>query len=300
MYKFKKAVMIATGLTVLCPLVAHATDNGFLAYPLGVDTIVNGIVPAPGQTWIQSYTTYYSADSFKDSNGNDLIPGFDANVAVNTTRVFHTWDLQLDQFTVSSAVVLPVIGTDIDTAFSDSDNFALGDVTITPIFLGWSNTQKNVFANAAVDFFVPTKSDVSNDVFSIAPHIGLTFFPNPKLELSTTIGAEFHQKNGDTDYKSGTVVFADWAVNYRAFDALPQLAIGLQGYVAKQFTDDKIGGATVGDGFRQQVAAIGPQIVYSIGNKGGGLALKWQHEFAAENRPEGNKFWFQFQIPVGN
>lgn len=300
MYRFKKAVMVAIGVNALYPFVAQATENGFLAYPLGVDTIVNGILPAPGQTWIQSYTTYYSANSFKDSNGNDLIPGFDANVTVNTTRVFHTWDLQLDQFTVSSAIVLPVIGTDIDTAFSDSDNFALGDVTITPVFLGWSNTQKNFFANAAVDFFVPTKSEVSNDVFSIAPHVGMTFFPNPKLEISTTIGTEFHLKNDDTNYKSGAVVFADWAVNYRAFEALPQLAIGLQGYVAKQFTDDKIGGATVGDGFRQQVAAIGPQIVYSVGNKGGGLALKWQHEFAAENRPQGNKFWFQFQIPIGN
>ncbi|CUX61485.1 Protein involved in meta-pathway of phenol degradation [Agrobacterium deltaense Zutra 3/1] len=300
MHRFKKTVLIAAGLTLQYPLMAQATENGFLAYPLGVDTIVNGVVPTPGQTWIQSYSTFYAASSFKDSNGNDLIPGFDANVTVNTTRVFHTWDFQLDQFTVSSAVVLPVIGTDIDTAFSDSDNFALGDVTITPIFLGWSNTQKNFFANAAIDFFVPTKSEVSNDVFSIAPHVSMTFFPTSKLEFSTTIGTEFHLKNQDTDYKSGAVFFADWAINYRAFETLPQLAIGLQGYVAKQFTDDKIGGATVGDGFRQQVAAIGPQIVYSVGNKGGGFALKWQHEFAAENRTEGNKFWFQFQIPIGN
>ena len=38
--------------------------------------------------------------------------------------------------------------------------------------------------------------------------------------------------------------------------------------------------------------AIGPQAVYNYKNMS--FTLKWQKEFEAENRPEGNNFWFKF------
>ncbi|EJN05858.1 transporter [Phyllobacterium sp. YR531] len=300
MNRFKIAILISIGLNSGCPIEARATENGFSAYPQGVNTILNGLVPQPGQTWIQNYSTYYSAKSFKDSNGNNLIPGFDADLAVESIRVMHTWDWQIGQFSVSSTIVLPFIHADIDTAFGGTDNTEIGDVSVGPMYLGWSNPDKTFFAYAGLEFYLPSKTEVSNKVFSISPNLHLTWLPDPQLELSGTIGTEFHLKNEDTDYQSGSLSYMDWAVNYRAFQSLPQLAIGVQGYAAKQFSDDKIGGTTVSDGFRQQAFAIGPQLVYAIGNRGGGVVLKWQHEFDVENRPEGDKFWFQFQVPIGN
>ncbi|TWC76438.1 hypothetical protein FB593_12011 [Rhizobium sp. SJZ105] len=294
----KPAVLILTLsvlLTTRSP--AIATENGTTAYPIGVYTIANGIIPAPGETWVQNYSVYYDSSEYSDGSGNSLVPGFNSRAVVNATRVFHTWDETFGPFTLSSGVVLPLIGVDVRSDLSHSNDFALGDITLEPLYLGWSNPQKNFFIYGGVNVFVPTKTNVSNNFYSFAPDVNITWFPTSKLELSASFGAEFHTKNPETDYQSGTVLFLDWAANYRAFDALPNLGIGIQGYAVKQVTDDKIAGVVVGDGFRQQGFAIGPQISYAIG--GGGIALKWQHEFDTEYRAKGDRVWLQFSMPVG-
>jgi hypothetical protein len=40
------------------------------------------------------------------------------------------------------------------------------------------------------------------------------------------------------------------------------------------------------------VYAIGPQAQYNYKNMS--FTLKWQYEFEAKNKPEGDKFWFNF------
>jgi hypothetical protein len=77
------------------------------------------------------------------------------------------------------------------------------------------------------------------------------------------------------------------------------LFFGVGGYYIKQVTDDEINGVKVGpDGFRLQRAAVGPQIVYYFSEKAG-IAAKYQHEFATENGPEGDRYWVQFVVPIG-
>lgn len=277
---------------------AGATDLGFIAYPIGVNTVANGIVPKPGETWLQSYNVFYHADSFKDGKGADLVPGFEANIAASAARVFHTWDTEIGPFTWSSAFVLPLVRADVSTAFSGSTDFGVGDLTLSPVYLGWSNPEKNFFAYGGVDFYIPTKSDVSNDVFSFVPNMNLTWFATSKLEFSTSFGAEFHTTNTDTDYHSGSLAYLEWALNYRAFESLPALTVGVQGYALKQFTDDKIAGSKVGDGFRSQALAVGPQITYNFGDVA--VAVRWDHEFDVKNRPEGDKFWIAFNVPLNS
>lgn len=291
------AYVVTISAMLVSNVPAMATENGNTAYPVGVNTMVNGLVPAPGETWIQNYTVYYGASDFSDGSGDSLVPGFDSDAFLNATRIFHTWEGTFGPFTLSSGVVVPFVDLDIRTDFGHSSAFAVGDITLQPLYLGLSNAQKNFFAYGGVDLFIPTKTDVSNNFYSFAPNLNLTWFPSSKLELSVSFGAEFHTKNRSTDYQSGTVFFLDWGANYRAFDSLPNLGIGLQGYAIKQISDDTVAGATVGDGFRQQGFAIGPQISYAIG--GGGVALKWQHEFDTEYRPNGDRVWLQFNMPLG-
>jgi hypothetical protein len=40
--------------------------------------------------------------------------------------------------------------------------------------------------------------------------------------------------------------------------------------------------------------ALGPQATYSYKNMS--FTLKWQKEFDAENRPEGDNIWFKFMF----
>ena len=78
----------------------------------------------------------------------------------------------------------------------------------------------------------------------------------------------------------------------------PRLQLGVQGTLLKQFTDDRKDGVKVGaDGFRGQAAGIGPQLRYMWG-PASGIAVKYQHEFAVRNRPQGGKLWVQFSFPI--
>jgi hypothetical protein len=145
---------------------------------------------------------------------------------------------------------------------------------------------------------VPTGTRVSNDYFSIAPLSAVTWFPTPKLEISGSVGMEFHSSNKTTKYRSGPLAFAELGANYYAFRSIPELAVGVGGYAVKQFGNDSGGNAFIEDGYRQQVYAFGPQISY--GTAKWGIAAKWHHEFAAENRPEGDRIWIQLIIPLSS
>jgi hypothetical protein len=73
------------------------------------------------------------------------------------------------------------------------------------------------------------------------------------------------------------------------------LAVGFNGYFIDQFSSDEVGGIDIG--FEGEAFAVGPEIIYQIG-KSGGLAIKWQHELDIRNRPEGEKLWLEFQVPL--
>lgn len=275
---------------------SYATENGLLAYPVGVNSIMAGAMPGPGETWWQNYTVYYTAGAFTDGQGNPGVPGFNVNVAVSAQRFFHGWDAQLGPFNLGSAIVVPILNTDLSTLYGGQSNFGVGDIVLQPLYLGWATADHSLFGYFGVDFYIPSGGKISNNYFTVSPNATFTWFPTPKVEVSGAAGVEFHAKNEDTDYQSGAVLYVDYGVNYHIIDSLPDFAVGVGGYLIKQLSDDEKFGITYLGGFRQQGFSIGPQIMY--GNRNGGIALKWQHEFATENRAEGDRFWFQFLLPL--
>jgi hypothetical protein len=273
----------------------YATEQGNMSYPLGVSTVLGGAYPPPGETWFMNYTQVYTSKKFADSDGHNSVPGFDADVVADALRFNHSWNVDIGGFGVSSVVTVPIVHTNIGTAFGTDKNTGVANVGIEPIDLTWATADHSMFGYAGVVFYVPTGSDVSNKYYSFVPLSTITWFPTRKVELSGSVGVEFHTKNRDTDYHSGPIAFIEYGADYYAFDSLPKLSIGLGGYATKQIGDDKLDGETVGDGFRQQIVALGPQITY--GDAKGGITAKWQHEFAGENRPVGERFYIQFVLP---
>ncbi|MFG1344084.1 transporter [Xanthobacter autotrophicus DSM 431] len=282
--------------TLAATLPSAATENGAIAYPIGVNTVMAGAMPGPGETWWQNYSVYYTANSFSNAAGDSSVPGFGADVVVNAFRFFHGWNVDLGPFQLGSAVVIPVMNADVGTAFGSSSNAGIGDITLQPLYLGWSNADHSFFGYAGVDVFVPTGGAISNNFYTINPLAAFTWLPTKTLEVSGAIGFEFHTENSQTNYRSGSLFFIDWGVNYHAFDTIPALAVGVGGYLIKQLSDDELNGVVYQDGFRQQGFAIGPQLSYGTPN--GAIAVKWQREFATENRPDGQRFWVQFLLPL--
>lgn len=293
-----RRLLTITGICTLAawPGTAQATENGAIAYPVGVNTLMAGALPGPGETWWQNYTVYYRGNTFTDARGRSSVPGFKADVFVNAARFLHTWNTGSEPFRLASGVVIPLLHTNVRTAFGSERNAGVGDITVQPLYFGWTNSDKTFFGYAGIDVYLPTKSNVSNNFFSVNPTVYMTWLPAPKLELSAAAGVEFHTEHGRTRYRSGPLFLLDWGVNYRPFESTPGLSVGVGGYFVQQLSDDLSGGAPVQNGFRQRNIAIGPQV--SFGTPAGAVAIKWQHEFETKNRPEGDRFWFQFLLPL--
>ena len=91
------------------------------------------------------------------------------------------------------------------------------------------------------------------------------------------------------------VLGKDDYLTYLAILARKGWSVGLNGYSARQLTDDEIDGEPVaGTGRRLRVDALGPQLIYR-GGRWGAIG-KWQHESGARNKAEGDKYWVQLFV----
>ena len=188
-----------------------------------------------------------------------------------------------------------------DFAFDDQ-NGAFGDPVLAS-FIGWH--QGNLHWNVGTLINVPLGQWDTGQLANLGFNHwafdinGAVTWADPKsgLDLSAATGITFNTENPDTHYKSGT----DFHIELAAMQSLSkQLAIGVTGYYYKQITGDSGAGALLGD-FKGQIAAIGPAVTYNfqIGQLPVATSLKWNHEFAAENRLSGDMAMVGFMIPLG-
>jgi hypothetical protein len=117
------------------------------------------------------------------------------------------------------------------------------------------------------------------------------------FELSGAVGVTYNFENPDTDYKTGTEFHAEFAVMQHVS---PAVSFGVTGYHYEQLTGDSGTGAVLGD-FKGRVTAIGPAVTYNtvVGTTPVSTSLKWQHEFNARNRLEGDITMFTVLVPLG-
>jgi hypothetical protein len=158
------------------------------------------------------------------------------------------------------------------------------------------NGAKTFFAYGGVDFYIPTGTSISRRYLSANPGVAITWFPAKGVDLNLLTTLEFALTNNErTDYRSGNLLIIDYSGHVAPFAALPEFTAGFNGYYLDQFTSDEVGGVDID--FEGRVFAIGPELIYQIGQEGG-VAFKWQHELDVRNRPQGDKIWFQVQVPL--
>ncbi|HBO5845099.1 TPA: phenol degradation protein meta [Pseudomonas aeruginosa] len=298
---YSRSAFICVYCSILFSATALATENGQQSYPIGSNTVLSGIIPDRGKTQFYNYSAYYHADKFAGNHGESAVPGFKADVLVDALRVVHTWDIPSGPFELASGIVVPFVHSKLSVPVGRDSRGGLGDIVLHGLYVGYKKPETGLFSFLALDFALPTGSFSENRIannglntYGFMPNVNLTWFPLPRTELSATLGYEINSPNRETNYHSGNVAFLDWVAGY---SVLPNLQIGLQGYALRQTTDDKLNGEIVGEGFRGQVFAIGPQVRYNFSREAG-IILKWQSEFNVRNRPEGDKLWVQFSFPL--
>ena len=301
----KKGLSIWGGLLMSATASLHAasaSENGLTHYPVGVNTILPGILPAPGDTEFYSYTKYYNATSLKGSDGKSIDPSFDLTVAAEAFKLVHTWDQTVGPFSLSSSVIVPFTWVNINAFGRHDSSFGMGDPVISPVYLGYASPDHKFFSFIGLDIYAPlgsyNKDNLANhglNYWTFSPSINVTYMPTPQWEFSGTALLEFNTENPATNYRSGTDFIFDGAIGYYPMpETVPKLKVSLQGYALQQLSDDTQDGVSVGN--RGSSFGVGPQISYDI-VPGGGLVLKYQRDFDVRNRAEGNSAWLQFAMP---
>ncbi|AWN14267.1 Protein involved in meta-pathway of phenol degradation [Salinisphaera sp. LB1] len=288
---------------------AHATEDGQTHYPVGVNTLGDGYMPMPGTLEFRNYTVGHWSHTLANSSGNESVPGFSNSGAVDAMRVLYTFAQPIGPFHYAMGGVLEFSYNHLDVGSESDEATNLGDLDFQN-YLSYHTPDKKMFLYFGVDTYLPTgrynKSDLVNpgkNYWSFDPSINVTYHVSDKLALNGAVYGEFNTENSATDYQSGDSVDLDYGVNYRPFvhqstdHFVQHLGFGIGGYYLKQFTDDQINGHSVApDGHRAQAVGVGPQVIYYT--QFGGLALKYQHDLAVENRAASDTVWLQFAIPV--
>lgn len=115
------------------------------------------------------------------------------------------------------------------------------------------------------------------------------------VDASTKLTYSINRKNDATDYRSGHYLQADWNLGWRI---APTWQIGLQGYLIRQTTDDTLGGATVGDGFRTRVFAAGPAVRWQASPISPSIELRVLKESGARYHSSGTSLWLKAVFPL--
>jgi hypothetical protein len=290
------------------PTNVYATEGGGNNYPVGVNTLLSGVQPAPGNH-IYVYLEEYEATMLEGNNGNPSgsVSDFSLHAQAAAFRLSHVWqDVTFLGATLETRSNIPFVDLDLHfdahtpkgTVYKSGTATGLSDLTVGPLFLGWH--LGNLHQELGLEFFLPTGSyDASRLVnpgrhyYSMQPNYAITWIPVPSVEFSARALYSVNSVNHVTDYHSGNEFIVDYNAGFRF---TPMWQVGASGYFYRQLTDDTQYGQSVdGNGNRGQVFAVGPAIAY--GTHKFSVALKYQREMMVRNRPEGNRIWLQMYMP---
>ena len=264
---------------------------------------------APSETWtLRNDTYYYDASTSRSVRSGNLEVGADLQFLMNFTTLVYKPEVEVLGAQFATGVFVPIVDLELDANLSFGGMVArasdsatgLGDIALMPLLLYWN--EGNIHTAFSQLIITPTGDyDVDNlinkglNYWSFDTNFALTYLnPETGHDFSFNIGHIYNTENDDTDYQSGRELHLDVAFNQFLSDTF---AVGLHGFYLKQITGDSGSGALLGD-FKAEAAGIGPALLWTkkIGDQNVSFIAKWQHEFHAENRLEGDHIYLSFVL----
>lgn len=292
---FTLGLMLA-GLLVC---VANATENSGSVYPIGAETVMTGMTPAPGASMLSEFSDFYQANTLVDGHGHSEVPGFHLGVSAFALKFQHNWGVHFLGGTLTSCAALPFLFEQLDVPGASQSKTGFGNPVVEPVAVAYRRGALNWWYG--MDVFTPAFQYNKNDLvnigqhnFALAPTGAFTYLPGHSTEISSKFQYIFNGKNDQTQYQSGHEFIWEY-VGMR--NITKKLAVGVNGYYYQQTTNDMQNGIVFGDGNRGRDVAVGPEIRYHLGHTV--LIAKYQRDTLATNRPVGNAFWFELGLPIG-
>lgn len=281
---------------LLMTVTAQAYD--LPAVNLGFTSFMDGAPPAGPGVYFSQYLQYWQSDTFKDSNGADLLPsaGEELDAWISLSQFLYVSDQPLllgGKWGMD--VILPVVSLDTsyDTGGPKDNGAGIGDLLVGP-FLQWDpimGSKGPIFMHRVeLQFTLPTgkysssrQINPGSNTYTFNPYWAGTLFITPKLTTSTRIHYLWNSENTDTKIQAGQAVHANFAM---AYEIIPKsLRIGLNGYYLEQITDSEVNGSDA-SGRKERVLGIGPGLLWSLSQENH-IFLNTYLESYAQNRPEG-------------
>ena len=305
-FEYQRARLAFRGLSValfLCIAltftgVAHATENGASVYPVGVETVMPGMTPHPGSTMFYEYTAYVFANETDNGKGAAEPINFKLRVFANAVRVNHNWGLHFLGGTVETNVAVPFVSQELHVPPGTFSKFAVGNVMVSPLGVGYARGHWHFFYEG--DLWFPGTGRGATDVLNIGqnnyaagPVGGITYLKG-REEISSKLQYIVNLNDTANNFHSGQEF--TWE-----FDGMHEVhrkvALGVNGFLYKQTTDDRLDDVLFNGGNRGRDLAIGPEIRFNL-IPHGGFAVKYLHDTLVQNKAPTNAFWFQMAIPI--
>lgn len=296
----KRAACLSLGLLLgtTLPAAGLATENGGSVYPMGAENFGMAALP-PAGFYPLLYANHYSANRLNGPDGERLPVDFRLRASVLAPRLLWVSERQLLGGQVFSAVLLPLVDLSLTVNGRHQSKQGLGDIDITALGLAYHHSPQ-LHSAVSLDVFAPTGGYNPNDLANIGrnhwtlqPVAAVSYMQPQGLNWDLKLMYDYNFRNPDSRYRSGQELHADYALGY---GLNPHWILGVGGYAYKQLTEDKLHGVTL-ENSKGQALAIGPSLKYD-GGAGFSVSLKYQKEFAVENRPEGDAFWAKVVIPL--
>jgi hypothetical protein len=280
-----KSVFAKICLVVMFAAQAHA----YLAvpvvaghYPAGAEGIKGASLPPPG-FYFRDYNMFYFADTFQDG------PDFDIKAYINAPRLIWMTDKKIFGANYGMDVIVPLVSMDWTRSGSSDRYSGMGDIQLEPLLLSWNFKQFDLAAGYAVwvptGNYEPARPDlVSKGFWSHMLTLGGTWYPDKEKTWAMSLlnRYEFCQEQEQTHTDPGQVFTTEWGLSK---SLRPGLDIGFIGYYQQQVTEDSGPAATTK--LDRKIGA-GPEISAFCPKLGLFASLRYAHEFAAVERPEGD------------
>jgi hypothetical protein len=256
-------------------------------YVPGAEGILGASLPPPG-VYLRDYNYFYWADQLNGPSGNNVIPKnfpFNAFVYANVPRLVWITDFKFLGGNVGVDGFLPLAYQHVEAGGYNSSTFGIGD------FYGAGNMSWHIkqfdFAIASGvyaptgDSGKPPTTRIGLGYWTFMQTAAATWFIDPEKTwaVSAVNRYEFNTEQSDTDITPGDTYTLDWGVSKKLMKVID---LGAAGYYQTQVT-----GNSDGSPF-SRVAAVGPEVVVAFPNQMLFVSLRYNYEFMADNRMQGN------------
>ena len=319
----KKALLLVPVLMCLLFLAAGpaaAIEGGLHQYPDGVDDFMMGATPPPGLYFI-NYAVYANISDYKDARipdgtrwknlgaGDPKIKGW---TMIDALRLIYVSKCKLLGGDVVFHAIQPIQHLELTKAEWGGINLLQDEPfksatrvhkktglknTTLGAALGW-HFSKNFHLTAVMDVIAPTGAYASDDFvnpgnpyWTFTPMLIPTYVTDGGFEVGAKLMYDINTRNKENGYLSGQEFHADYIIGQH----MGPWMFGINGYYIQQITDDDIGRGMEADNFSGNKAAAfstGPAVAYNYKNMF--FKAKAQWDLYVKNRPETQRFWFNW------